>query len=59
MIWKRWAPEYLTRNYVRTQWNKSEANVQVGTLVWLVDKNVKRSHYKMARIKKPTQEKMV
>ena len=51
MIWKRWVTEYLPQNNVRTQWNKSEANVQVGDLVWLVDNNVKRSHYKMARIK--------
>ena len=51
MIWRSWVSEYLPQNNVRTQWNKSEANVQVGDLVWLVDNNVKRSHYKMARIK--------
>ena len=51
MICKRWVSEYLPQNNVKTQWNKSEANVQVRDLVWLVDNNVKRSHYKMARIK--------
>ena len=59
MIWKRWVSEYLSQNNVRTQWNKSEANVQVGDLVWLVENNVKRSHYKMHESKKNTQKKMV
>ena len=43
--------EYLPQNNLRSQWNKAEANIQVGDLVWLVEDNVKRSHYKMARIK--------
>ena len=50
MIWKRWVAEYLPQTHVRTQWSKQEANVEVGDLVWLVDNNVKRSQYKMARI---------
>ena len=50
MIWKRWVAEYVPQNNVRTQWSKQEFNVEVGNLVWLVDNNVKRSHYKMARI---------
>ena len=50
MIWKRWVAEYPPRNNVRTQWTKQEANVEVGDFVWLVDNNVKWSHYKMARI---------
>ena len=33
MIWKRWVKEYLPQNNVRTQWNKSEPNLQVGDLV--------------------------
>ena len=50
MIWKRWVAEQLPQNNVRTQWTKQEANVEVGDLVWLVDNNVRRSHYKMTRI---------
>ena len=45
MIWKIWVSEHLPQNNVRTQWNKSEANVQFDDFVWLVDNNVKRSHY--------------
>ena len=51
MIWKRWVREYLPQNNLRSQWNKTGANIQVGDLVWFVEDNVKRSHYKMARIK--------
>ena len=58
MIWKRWVAEYLPQTHVRNQWSKQEANVEVGLvgisrvsdLVWLVDNNVKRSHYKIAPI---------
>ena len=51
MIWTRWVREYLPQNNHRSQWNKTEANIQVGDFVWLVEDNVKRSHYKVARIK--------
>ena len=50
MIWNRWVKEYLPQNNVRAQWNKSESNFQVGDLVWLIEDNVRRSHYKMARV---------
>ena len=50
MIWQRWVGEYLPQNNVRSQWNKSETNIEVGDLVWLIEDNVKRSQYRMARI---------
>ena len=50
MIWNRWVKEYLPQNNVRAQWNKLEPNVQVGDLVWLIEDDVRRSHYKMARV---------
>ena len=50
MIWQRWVREYLPQNNVRSQWNKSETNIEVGDLVWLIEDNVKRSQYRMARI---------
>ena len=50
MIWRRWDREYLPQNNVRSQWNKSQTNIEVGDLVWLNVDNVKRSEYRMARI---------
>ena len=50
MIWKRWVKEYLPQNNTRSQWNKSEPNLQVGDLVWMIEDNLKLSHYKMARV---------
>ena len=50
MIWLRWVREYLPQNNVRCQWNKSQTNVEVGDLLWLIEDNVKRSQYRMPRI---------
>ena len=50
MTWKRCVAEYLPQNNVRTQWSKQEANFEVSDSALLVDINVERSHYKMARI---------
>ena len=50
MIWKQWATKYLPQNNVRAQWNKLELNIQIGDLVWLIENNVRRSHYNMARV---------
>ena len=50
MIWKRWVKEYLPQNNVRAQWSKGSTNLNIGDLVWLVDDNLKRSHYRMARV---------
>ena len=50
MIWKRWVKEYLPQHNARTQWNKGSTNLNTGALVWLVDDNLERSHYRMARV---------
>ena len=50
MIWQRWVIEYLPQNNVRSQCNKSQTDIEVGDLVWLVEDNVKRSQYRKARI---------
>ena len=49
-IWKQWEKEYLSQINVRAHWNTSKPNIQVGDLVWLIEGNVKWSHYKMARV---------
>ena len=50
MIWRKWVGEYLPQSNVRSQWNKSETNIEVDDLVWLIEDNVKRSQYRMARM---------
>ena len=50
MIWHRWVREYLPQNNVRSQLNKSQTKIEVADMVWLIEDNVKRSQYRMARI---------
>ena len=51
MIWTRWTEEYLPEWNVRKKWNKDDVRqLKVNDLVWVVDENVKRSNYKMARV---------
>ena len=51
MIWTRWTKEYLPEWNVRNKWNKDDVRqLKVNDLVWVVDENVKRSNYKMARV---------
>ena len=51
MIWTRWTKEYLPEWNVRNIWNKDDLRqLKVNDLVWVVDENVKRSNYKMARV---------
>ena len=42
--------KYLQQNNVSSQWNNSQTTIEVGDLVWLIEDNVKRSQYTMARI---------
>ena len=48
MIQQRWVREYCPQNDVRSQWNKSQTDNEVGDPVWLIEGNVKRSQYRMA-----------
>ena len=51
IIWTRWTKEYMPEWNVRTKWNKDDVRqLKVNDLVWVVDENVKRSDYKMARV---------
>ena len=51
MTWTRWTKEYLPEWNVRTKWNKDNVRqLIVNDLVWVVDENVKRSNYRMARV---------
>ena len=51
MIWSRWNREYLPQWNERSKWNKEEVpQLEVNDLVWIVDENVKRAHYKMGRV---------
>ena len=51
MTWSRWAKEYLPEWNVRDKWNKDHMRqLRVNDLVWVMDENVKRSNYKMARV---------
>ena len=51
MIWTRWTKEYLPEWTVRNKWNKDDVRPRKkNDLVWVVDENVKRSNYKMARV---------
>ena len=51
MIWTRWSKEDLPEWNVRNKWIKDDVRqLKVNNLVWVVDENVKRSKYKMARV---------
>ena len=51
MIWTRWTKEYLPEWNVRNKWNKDDVRqLKVNDLVRVVDENVKRSNFKMARV---------
>ena len=50
MIWGRWNREYLPQWNERSKWNKKVRQLEVNDLVWIVDENVKRGHYKMGRL---------
>ena len=59
MICTRWTKEYLPEWNVRNRWNKDDVRqLKVNDLVWVVDENVKRSNYKMARVWKYKKEAM-
>ena len=51
LIWSRWNREYLPQWNERSKWNEEEVRqLEVNDLVWIVDENVKRAHYKMGRM---------
>ena len=51
MIWTTWTKEYQPERIVRNKWNTDDVReLKVNDLFWIVDENVKRSKYKMARV---------
>ena len=50
MFWQRWVRTNFLQNTVRSQWNNSQTNIEIGDLVWFIEDNVKWSQYRMARI---------
>ena len=51
MIWSRLTKEFMPEWNVRNKWNKDDVRqLKVNDLVWVMDENVKRSNYKMARV---------
>ena len=51
MIWSRWNKEYLPQWKERSKWNREEVRqLEVNDLVWIVDENAKKAHYKMGRV---------
>ena len=51
MIWGRWKREKLPQWNERSKWNKEEGRQLEGNdLVWIVDENVKREHYRRGKV---------
>ena len=48
--WARWIREYVPGLNVRSKWRTSERALQTGDLVWIVEANVARGHYPLARV---------
>ena len=49
-FWKRWIAEYLPYLTERKKWQTNQRNFEVGDLVVVADKSVKRSHWPLGRI---------
>ena len=52
IFWKRWIKEYLPSLSERKKWHKEVRNMKVGDLVIMVEKQIPRSAWQMARILK-------
>ena len=49
-FWKRWIHEYLPTLQERKKWNKETKNIGVGDIVLLVDKDIPRGKWNLARV---------
>jgi transposase InsO family protein len=49
-FWKLWLREYLPQLQERTKWNRPRRNIAVGDIVLVVDKNVWRGTWPLARV---------
>ncbi len=49
-VWSRWHRQYVPQLLPRAKWHSDEANLRVGDLVWLVEVNVVRGQWPLARV---------
>ena len=50
LFWSRWRKEFLTLYHQRKKWSKERPNICVGDIVLVMDEQVHRSFWKMARV---------
>ena len=49
-MWKRWLRDYCPTLNVRSKWRTPARALVVGDLVWIVEPDVARGHYPLARV---------
>ena len=52
-FWKAWYRDYLTELHNRQKWRDTKEDLKTGELVLVVDHQMARGHWKMARVLKP------
>ena len=52
MFWERWRREYLLNLIVRPKWTTESRNLEEGDVVLVMEPNVARDHWPLARVVK-------
>ena len=52
MFWERWRREYLPNLIVRPKWTTESRNLEEGDVVLVMEPNVARDHWSLARVVK-------
>ena len=50
LFWKRWRSEYLSQINRRSKWTDSTENISCNDIVLIVDENLPRSSWRLARV---------
>ena len=50
LFWNRWKREYLSNLQIRQKWVKPEVNVDIDDIVLIVDDNLHRNEWRLARV---------